>query len=52
MVSNNIDAFLISEMEIDNTFPVSQFQGSDKPGKVVIFKVFQGNSGKDFEKSE
>ena len=38
-------------MEIDNTFPVSQFQGSDKPGK-VIFKVFQGNSGEDFEKSE
>ena len=30
----------------------TNLENQGKPGKVVIFKVFQGISGKDFEKSE
>ena len=30
----------------------TNLENQGNPGKVVVFRVFQGNSGKDFEKSE
>ena len=42
LVSNNIDVLLISEMKIDNTFPVSQFS---VPGYSIPWRLDRTKNG-------